>query len=108
MIDKLSLKVLKYIKKNVQIPIYDFKQKFGDNISDNLNFLEKNEYIIRDTIGYFRTANGFVSSKGNEYRISPKGLAYIQEQQIERVKYWIPIIFADILSISAIIVSILK
>lgn len=108
MIDKLSLKVLKYIKKNIKISIDDLKQKFGDNISDNLNFLEKDEYIIRDTIGHFRTANGFVPSKGNKYRISPKGSAYIQEQRIERVKYWVPIIFADILSISAIIVSILK
>lgn len=108
MIDKLSFKILRYIKKNSQISIDDLKQKFEDSTLDSLNFLEKDGYIIRDIIGKFPVANGFVSSKGNKYRISPKGLAYIQEQRIERIKYWVPIIFADLLSIAAIIVSILK
>ena len=107
MIDKLSLKVLKYIKKNDKISINDLKQKFGDNISDNLNFLEKDGYIIRNIIGHFPTANGFVSSKGNEYRMSPKGSAYIQEQRTERIKYWVPIILSNLMAAAALVVSII-
>lgn len=108
LIDKLSYKILKYLKGKDKIPIETLKKQFGDYISDSLNFLEKDGYVVRDTIGHFPTANGFVSSKENKYRISPSGLAYIQEQRIERIKYWVPIIFADLLSIAAIIVSILK
>ena len=108
LIDKLSYKILKYLKDNDKVPIEIVEKQFKDNISDSLIFLEKDRYIIRDTIGSFPTANGFVSSKDNKYRISPKGRAYIQEHKIERIKYWVPIILADLLSIAAIIVSILK
>lgn len=108
MIDKLSYKVLRVLNGKGKVPIENLRQQFGDNISDDLYFLETDRYIIRDTIGGIATANGFVSSKENKYRISPKGKAYIHERRVERIKYWVPIILADLLSIAAIITSILK
>lgn len=108
MIDKSSYQILKYLKMKDKISIETLKQQFGSNTSDDLMFLEKDGYIIRDTKGYIPTANGFVSSKEKNYRISPKGRAYIQEHKIEKIKYWVPIILADLLSTVAIIVSILK
>lgn len=108
MIDKSSYKILKHLKGQDKISIETLKQQFGNTISDDLYFLEKDGYIIRDTIGNIPTANGFVPSKENKYRISPKGRAYIYEQRTEKTKYWVPIFLADLLSIAAIIVAILK
>lgn len=106
MVDKKSVKILKFIKKNPNIPLDELKKKYGEFANDSLAFLQKNNYIINETKGYAPVHNGSIPVKSNKFRISPKGLAYLQEKRKEAIKYWLPIITADALSATAIGVSI--
>ena len=78
----------------------------GDFSKDNISFLQKNEYIINDIKGYLPATNGQLPIRTNKLRISPKGLAYLQELKVESRKYWFPIILSNLIAIAALIVSI--
>lgn len=106
MIDKKSYKILKFIKKNSNVSVEDLKKKYGDFSKDNISFLQKNEYVINDIKGYLPATNGQLPIRTNKLRISPKGLAYLQELKVESRKYWFPIILSNLIAIAALIVSI--
>ncbi len=106
MIDKKSLKILKFIKKNSNISLDELNNKFGIYAKDSVAFMQKNEYIINDLKGYLPCTNGQMPIRTNKFRISPKGLAYLQEKRKEAIKFWLPIIIADTLSTAAMGISI--
>ena len=108
MIDKISVKMLKYIKKHANVTLDELKSKFGEYAGDFVLFLQKDKYIINNTAGYLPTANGPLSKTTNQFRISPYGLAYLQETRKERRKYWIPIILSDLMAAAALVISFLK
>ena len=107
MIDKKSFKILKHIKKNVNISLDELKSRYGEWANDHISFLQKNEYILNDIKGYLPCTNGQMPIRKNKFRISPKGLAYLQELKIERRKYWIPIILSNLMAAAALTVSII-
>ena len=51
MIDRLSVKMLKYIKKHTNVTLDDLKSKFGEYSDDYIRFLQKDNYIINDLNG---------------------------------------------------------
>lgn len=108
MIDRLSVKMLKYIKKHTNVTLDDLKSKFGEYSDDYIRFLQKDNYIINDLNGYHPVVNGTVPIKTNRFHISPKGIAYLQETRIERRKYWVPIILSNLMAAAALVISISK
>ena len=102
MLDTQTLKILKYINKNPNVSLKTLTAKFGENCKDSTKLLQKND----ESAGYHPTA--FVPMYKNIFRILPQGEAYLQSISKERIKYWVPIIIADLLSAAAIVVSILK
>lgn len=100
-------KVLKTILKK-QKPYTDTIQtnrdfynacKLPPNVVDScLNSLAHRGYI-----DLYPTQNKFVST----IKILQSSYSYFTDKRTENIKYWLPIIFADVLSIIAIIVAIL-
>lgn len=107
MIDKFSLKILRYIKKNADITLEQLKSKFGDHVSDTLTSLEKQGFIINPTIKVFPTSNGFAKNKANKYKISPEGKSHLEERKDTIIRYWIPI-FISLISIVISIISLIR
>jgi hypothetical protein len=106
MLDTQTLKILKHINKNPNVSLKTLTAKFGESCKDSTKLLQKNDFISNESAGYHPTA--FVPMYKNIFRILPQGKAYLQSISKERIKYWVPIIIADLLSAAAIVVSILK
>lgn len=108
MIDKTSVKMLKYIKKHANVSLDEIKTEFGEFTVDFVIFLQNDKYIINEVRKYIPTENGPAPDRTNKFRISPKGLSYLQETRKERRKYWIPIILSNLMAAAALVISILK
>ena len=108
MIDKTSVKMLKYIKKHANVTLDELSAEFGDYAKDAVDFLRTDKQIIDDVQRCYPTANGAIPIRSGKYRISPKGLAYLRETRAERRRYWIPIILSNLMALAALIISISK
>lgn len=104
MLDKKSVQVLKYIKNNPNKTANKISAAFGENVSVYINGLLKDEYIARPESYSPLGGTGHV----NVYKISAKGIAYLENRPKETLKYWIPIIISTLISIAALIISIVK
>lgn len=110
MLDKFSTKILKFINGNLSVDLKTLNEKFRQDCSESIDFLIEEKFIVFTACGtyidYSEDEPCYVLNY--QYNITPAGLAYLQSLTKERLKYWVPIILADLLSIAALIVSILK
>lgn len=84
--DKLSVKVLKYIASDQSItPREAIIEKFGDPAANSLSFLEDDGYIKsgRKPTGL----NGKYRSNG-QYAATSKGLAYLEKRPGKIFDHW--------------------
>lgn len=101
MLDNASQKILKFLENNGETKFETLYNKFGDNTEDILMAL--------CNIGYAKQLINHPTFNSNEltYKIMPLGKAYFKERRISKIHFWIPIIIDTILSIAAIIISII-
>lgn len=104
MLDRKSVKVLKFIKDNPNKTTHRINEAFGENMFVYVDGLLKNEYIFRPETYSPYNGTGHI----NTFKISSKGIAYLENRPKETLKYWIPIIISTLISIAALIISIVK
>jgi hypothetical protein len=104
MLDKKSVQVLKYIKNNPNKTANKISAAFGENVSVYINGLLKDEYITRPEIYSPYDGTGYI----NVYTISSKGIAYLENRPKKALRFWVPMIISYLISIAALIVSIVK
>lgn len=85
--DKLSVKVLKYIASDQCItPRSAIIEKFGESAANSLSFLDEQKYIKS---GQRPTGlNGKCRSDG-QYAITSKGLAYLEKRPGRIFDHWL-------------------
>ncbi len=109
MLDKKSVKLLRYIKKNPNSNLETLKMRYGENVLDNLRYLDKEEYLFNKTNGRIHSLDGrSMPIKTNVYIITPKGIAYLEERHQNNTRYIVPLIISNIMSLAALVVSIIN
>lgn len=89
--DKLSLKVLKYVSKNTEKSEREsIIKKFGENSLRSLDSLEKEEFIKSGRL----PAGGGVFCSDGLYMITSKGLAFLEERPGKLYDTWSTRFFA--------------
>ena len=102
MLDKLSLKILRYIKDHPKVSLSDRQSKFSDNCDSNVYYLFKEEYISNELRGHTGITNTPVYR--NIYEILPKGTAYLEE--LPKIRFFK--IYPLVISTIAIIISLIS
>jgi hypothetical protein len=77
MLDKFTLKILRYIKRNPDVTLDNLKTTFSDKCTPSVSHLWKEEYISNKQVGYHAVVNSPIYN--NSYTITPKGLSYLEE-----------------------------
>lgn len=77
MLDKFTLKILRYIKRKPDVTLDNLKKTFSDNCTSSVSYLWKEEYISNKRVGYHTVVNSPIYN--NSYTITPKGLSYLEE-----------------------------
>lgn len=101
MIDKMSRKVLKFIAKSGKLNFNAIDNKFGEYSEQIISSLCSEGYL--EQIIPYPTFDRMVFT----YAITPKGKAYFEEKRIKKTHFWIPIIIDTVLSVTAIVISII-
>ncbi len=107
MLDKTSENMLKFIIKNGITDLETLKTRFGEGCNIVVSWLTENDYI-KGTKPCYPLINGKrVLRYLSPYVVTPKGRAYFEENFRNEWHYWVPIAFNLVLSIIAIIISII-
>lgn len=101
MLDKNTVKILKFINKNPDVTLEELKEHFGNECNDSVMYLYKNSYIANKSKGYHPLTHSQIYA--NEYRILPHGKSYLQNTPKEAFLK----IYPQIISTAALIVSII-
>jgi hypothetical protein len=101
LLDKLSLKILKYISKHPNIHIKDLQLKFSVNCESNVKYLWKNEFIRNEISGYSGVIQ--VATYTNQFVITPKGTSYIEEIPKNRFFKIYPLIISTLALITSLL-----
>ena len=94
--DKLSLKVLKYLAADPNaVSRKDIISKFGDTATKSLDFLETEGYIKsgRRIVGVGSESKPVFASNG-QFTVTSKGLAYLEEKPGRDFDRWLTRIIA--------------
>jgi hypothetical protein len=104
MIDKKSVKLLKYLYENGNTPFSDLKQLYGDNFENDIHYLEEVvKYVKRPSAGSTVIDRKIINVKSKSIDITPGGRAYLESIPRNRLHFWIPVS----ISILSLIISIL-
>ena len=98
-------KVLVYIIKHIAVDSEQIKDKFGDAGNARFKTFVSSKILIPD--GTMTDENGNIIPN-DKYKISELGRSYMQEYRTERFHYWLPIVLDTMLSVSALVISLLK
>lgn len=101
MIDKISRKALKFISKNGEISLDAIYANFGEYGEQIINSLCVEGYVKQVLLRPTFNINEFT------YAITPKGKAYFEERRSVKIHFWIPIAIDTVLSLSAIVISVI-
>lgn len=93
MLDKISCKLLAYIRKHGAVTNIDIKEHFGSELISEISLLQKQKYL-KTTITEFDNLHGFLVSSGHSYEITPDGRAYLENRLSEKVFKLVPIIIS--------------
>lgn len=115
-LDSEQINILKYLDKNIYIDRAIAFQNFSISADYSINTLLQEGYISMpkndsQTLEPFAQLDIYVlTGKGYAYLRTMKEINEVQKRRlrIEAIKYWVPICISSILSIIAIIISILK
>lgn len=77
MLDKFTLKIIRYIKRHPDVTLDSLKKIFSDSCTSSVSYLWKEEYISNKRVGYHGVAHAPIYN--NSYTITPKGLSYLEE-----------------------------
>lgn len=114
MLSKAEIKVLRYLRKQGKDTIIDPSHPpfilFGiKNLSDVLNSLRQKSLI--EEIGAkdvpLPGSSQIEHIETDNYKILPDGMAELEHIPVDIRRMWIPVIFSTVLSIVAIIISII-
>jgi len=108
--DKLSLKVLRYISKSENVNRSEIISKFGDRAKSSINYLYSEKYIEsgQTYIGLDHNRRP-VSISNGVFQINSKGRAYLEEHPGKAFDRWLTrfcAIWGAITGTAAIIVEI--
>ena len=100
LLDKSTVKILRYIQTHPNISLFDLKESFSD-CNKNISYLCKEEYISNNIKGYSGVTCSAIHS--NSFSITPKGSAYLENLPKQAFFKIYPLV----ISTSALLVSIL-
>lgn len=113
--DKLSNKVLKYLKKQTSpTPQAVITDKYGENAKRSLNYLEKDGFIRLGTIfgdrfiEYDKLPNALKANQSLVYEITSLGINYLEEKPGQDFDRWLTRIAAIIGAITGCVSLVLE
>lgn len=93
MLDNFSVKVLRYIKKHPNVKADDIKNAFSSDCNANIECLCKENYITCKTEYLSLTP---LPKYDNSYKITPKGISYLEELPKNRFYRIYPLIISTL------------
>lgn len=99
MISKYQKRILKYLYPYKQIDSTEFRKLFRIDFNDfNIRELYSLKLITTDSSKLYNPS---------VIKLTEQGRAYVEEFKNDEIRFWVPIIISNMLSIAALVVAIL-